>query len=91
MLDPARFAVRWQGQPVALTRTEFQILGALAQHRGLVLSRDRLLDHARGGDVVVTDRTVDTFIKRLRKKIREVDPAFDEIETVFGVGYRYKE
>ena len=91
VLDPARFAVRWRGQPVTLTRTEFQILGALARHRGMVLSRDRLLDPARGDDVVVTDRTVDTFIKRLRKKIREVDPAFDEIETVFGVGYRYKE
>jgi two-component system response regulator ChvI len=91
VLDPARFAVRWRENAVALTRSEFQLLDALVRHRGLVLSRQRLLDCARGDDATVTDRTVDTFIKRLRKKIREVDPGFDEIETVFGVGYRYRE
>jgi len=63
----------------------------LARHKGMVLSRDRLLEAARGDDTTVTDRTVDTFIKRLRKKIRDVDPDFDEIETVIGVGYRYRE
>ena len=73
------------------TRSEFQILGALARHRGTVLAREQLLDLARGDDAVVTDRTVDTFVKRLRKKIRDVDAAFDEIETVFGVGYRYRD
>jgi two-component system response regulator ChvI len=90
-LDPARFEARWRGEAVTLTRSEFQILSALARHRGTVLARERLLDIARGEDAVVTDRTVDTFIKRLRKKIRDVDEAFDEIETVFGVGYRYKD
>jgi DNA-binding response OmpR family regulator len=90
-LDPNRFEARWHGQPVALTRSEFQILGVLARHRGNVLAREQLLDIARGDDAVVTDRTVDTFIKRLRKKIRDVDAAFDEIETVFGVGYRYRD
>jgi two-component system response regulator ChvI len=90
-LDPKRFEARWRGQPIALTRSEFQILGALARHRGNVLAREQLLDIARGDDAVVTDRTVDTFIKRLRKKIRDVDAAFDEIETVFGVGYRYRD
>jgi two-component system response regulator ChvI len=90
-LDPARFETRWRGQPVVLTRSEFQILAALARNPGVVLARERLLDIARGDDVVVTDRTVDTFIKRLRKKIRDVDAAFDEIETVFGVGYRYRD
>jgi two-component system response regulator ChvI len=90
-LDPARFEVMWQGKPVTLTRSEFQILGALARNRGTVLARERLLDIARGEDAVVTDRTVDTFIKRLRKKIRDVDESFDEIETVFGVGYRYRD
>jgi DNA-binding response OmpR family regulator len=90
-LDPARFEARWRGAPVTLTRSEFQILSALARNRGTVLARERLLDIARGEDAVVTDRTVDTFIKRLRKKIRDVDEAFDEIETVFGVGYRYKD
>jgi DNA-binding response OmpR family regulator len=90
-LDPARFETSWRGAPVALTRSEFQILSALARNRGTVLARERLLDIARGEDAVVTDRTVDTFIKRLRKKIRDVDESFDEIETVFGVGYRYKD
>jgi DNA-binding response OmpR family regulator len=90
-LDPARFEVRWRGKPVVLTRSEFQILGALARNRGVVLARERLLDLARGDDAVVTDRTVDTFVKRLRKKIRDIDDSFDGIETVFGVGYRYRD
>jgi len=90
-LDPARFEAKWRGKAIVLTRSEFQILGVLARHRGTVLARERLLDIARGDDAVVTDRTVDTFIKRLRKKIRDVDGAFDEIETVFGVGYRYRD
>ena len=90
-LDPARFEAKWRGTAIALTRSEFQILGALARHRGTVLARERLLDLARGDDAVVTDRTVDTFVKRLRKKIRDVDAAFDEIETVFGIGYRYRD
>ena len=90
-LDPGRFEAKWQGKPITLTRSEFQILGALARHRGTVLAREQLLDLARGDDAVVTDRTVDTFVKRLRKKIRDVDGAFDEIETVFGVGYRYRD
>jgi two-component system response regulator ChvI len=90
-LDPARFEAKWRGKVIVLTRSEFQILGALARHRGAVLAREQLLDIARGDDAVVTDRTVDTFIKRLRKKIRDVDGAFDEIETVFGVGYRYRD
>jgi DNA-binding response OmpR family regulator len=90
-LDPGRFEAKWRGKAITLTRSEFQILGALARHRGTVLARERLLDIARGDDAVVTDRTVDTFIKRLRKKIRDVDATFDEIETVFGVGYRYRD
>jgi len=90
-LDPGRFEAKWQGKPITLTRSEFQILGALARHRGTVLAREQLLDLARGDDAVVTDRTVDTFVKRLRKKIRDVDADFDEIETVFGVGYRYRD
>ena len=90
-LDPGRFEAKWRGKAIALTRSEFQILGALARHRGAVLAREQLLDLARGDDAVVTDRTVDTFVKRLRKKIRDVDETFDEIETVFGVGYRYRD
>ena len=90
-IDAGRFAVKWREQPVTLTKTEFRLLEALARHPGLVLSREQLLDKARGDDVTVTERTVDTFIKRLRKKVREVDPTFDEIETVIGIGYRYRE
>ena len=90
-IDAARFHMSWRGQAVTLTRSEFQILAALARHPGVVLARERLLDLARGDDTVVTDRTVDTFIKRLRRKIRDVDPGFDGIETVFGIGYRYRD
>jgi two-component system, OmpR family, response regulator ChvI len=89
-IDPRRFLVRWRGRPVELTRSEFQVLYVLAKERGFVLTRDRLLDLVRGADVTTTERTVDTFVKRIRKKIREIDPEFDAIETVFGVGYRYK-
>lgn len=91
VVDAARFAVRWRDRPVTVTKTEFLLLDALARHRGLVLSREQLLDKARGDDSTVTERTVDTFIKRLRRKVREVDPTFDEIETVIGIGYRYRE
>jgi two-component system response regulator ChvI len=89
-IDPRRFVARWRDQPVELTRSEFQLLLALVRERGFVLSRDRLLDLIRGSDVTTTDRTIDTFVKRIRKKLKDADPAFDEIETVFGVGYRYR-
>jgi DNA-binding response OmpR family regulator len=91
VLDVARFAVSFRGQPVTLTRSEFALLAVLARNQGRVLSRERLLESARGDDATVTDRTVDTFIKRLRKKLRDADATFDEIETVIGVGYRYRE
>lgn len=90
LLDEARFEVRWRDQKIELTRSEFQLLTALVRNRGFVLSRERLLDLARGDDVVITDRTVDTFIKRIRKKLRDTDPEFEQIETVFGLGYRYR-
>lgn len=90
-LEPARFLATWRGQAVPLTRSEFQVLLAIARRRGMVLSREQLLDLCHGEDVVVTDRTIDTFVKRLRKKLRQVDPGFDAIETVFGVGYRFRE
>jgi DNA-binding response OmpR family regulator len=88
-IDRPRFEVRWKGQLVAFTRSEFEILAALARKRGFVLSRDQVLELARGDDAAITDRTVDTFVKRIRKKLRDVDPAFDAIETVYGVGYRF--
>jgi len=89
-LDPGRFEVRFKGVQASLTRSEFQVLSALVRRRGFVLGREQLLELARGDDAVVTDRTVDTFIKRIRKKLRDAEPSFDEIETVIGVGYRYR-
>jgi DNA-binding response OmpR family regulator len=82
--------VTWKGAATALTRAEFLVLAALARHPGFVLSRERLIDLARGDDVVITERTIDTFIKRIRQKLHLLDPAFDEVETVVGVGYRLK-
>jgi two-component system response regulator ChvI len=90
-LDPMRHACVWKGQPVTLTVTEFLILEALAQRPGFVKSRDSLMDAAYDDQVYVDDRTIDSHIKRIRKKFRIVDPEFDSIETLYGVGYKYKE
>ncbi len=90
-LDPNRHSCAWDGEPVRLTVTEFLILQALAQRPGYVKSRDALMDAAYDDQVYVDDRTIDSHIKRVRKKFREVDPEFDAIETLYGVGYRYKE
>lgn len=89
-IDLGRFETRWKSAVLSLTRTELLVLAALARSPGRVLSRDRLIDLARGGDAVITERTVDTFIKRIRAKAREVDASFEAIETVVGVGYRLK-
>ncbi len=90
-LDPNRHACAWKGEPVRLTVTEFLILQALAQRPGYVKSRDQLMDAAYDDQVYVDDRTIDSHIKRLRKKFREIDAEFDAIETLYGVGYRYNE
>ncbi len=90
-LDPNRHACFWHGQPVRLTVTEFLILQALAQRPGYVKSRDQLMDAAYDDSIYVDDRTIDSHIKRLRKKFREGDDKFDAIETLYGVGYRYKD
>lgn len=90
-LDPNRHACTWKGAQVRLTVTEFLILQALAQRPGYVKSRDQLMDAAYDDQVYVDDRTIDSHIKRLRKKFREVDGEFDAIETLYGVGYRYNE
>jgi two-component system response regulator ChvI len=91
MMDPARHKVRWDGKDVSLTVTEFLILEALAQRPGVVKSRNQLLDIAYSDDVYVDDRTIDSHIKRIRRKFRSVDPEFDAIETLYGVGYRFDE
>jgi two-component system response regulator ChvI len=91
VMDPARHRVTWDGKPVTLTVTEFLILEALAQRPGVVKSRNQLLDVAYQDDVYVDDRTIDSHIKRVRRKFRTVDPEFDAIETLYGVGYRFGE
>jgi two-component system, OmpR family, response regulator ChvI len=90
-LDPQRHECTWEGKPVRLTVTEFLILQALAQRPGFVKSRDSLMDAAYDDQVYVDDRTIDSHIKRLRKKFKVVADDFDAIETLYGVGYRYRE
>ena len=90
-LDPARHACSWDSNDVQLTVTEFLILQALAQRPGFVKSRDNLMDAAYDDQVYVDDRTIDSHIKRLRKKFKAVDDSFDAIETLYGVGYRYRD
>jgi two-component system response regulator ChvI len=91
VMDPARHKVLWDSRDVSLTVTEFLILETLAQRPGVVKSRNQLLDVAYSDDVYVDDRTIDSHIKRIRRKFRAVDPAFDSIETLYGVGYRFDE
>jgi two-component system response regulator ChvI len=88
-MDPARHKVLWDGREVTLTVTEFLILEALAQRPGVVKSRNQLLDIAYQDDVFVDDRTIDSHIKRMRRKFRAVEPTFDAIETLYGVGYKF--
>ena len=90
-LDPARHRCTWKGEEVVLTVTEFLLLDALAQRPGHVKNRDQLMDAAYDDNVYVDDRTIDSHIKRLRKKFKMVDDSFDSIETLYGVGYRFKE
>ncbi|HEY8593578.1 MAG TPA: response regulator transcription factor [Sphingomicrobium sp.] len=91
IMDPARHKVRWDGKDVSLTVTEFLILEALAQRPGVVKTRNQLLDVAYSDDVYVDDRTIDSHIKRIRRKFRTAAPEFDAIETLYGVGYRFDE
>ncbi len=90
-MDPARHRVTWGGQDVTLTVTEFLILEALAQRPGIVKTRNQLMDAAYQDDIYVDDRTIDSHIKRLRRKFREVAPDFNAIDTLYGAGYRFTE
>lgn len=90
-MDQERHTCTWKGDPVTLTVTEFLILQSLAQRPGVVKSRDALMDAAYDEQVYVDDRTIDSHIKRLRKKFKMVDTDFDMIETLYGVGYRFRE
>jgi two-component system response regulator ChvI len=90
-LDPARHQVAWDGRPVSLTVTEFLILEALAARPGVVKSRNQLMDAAYSEDIFVDDRTIDSHIKRLRRKFRAVDQEFAGIETLYGAGYSFSD
>jgi len=90
-LDEDRHICLWKGQQVDVTVTEFFLVKALAQNPGHVKSREQLMDSAYGDNVYVDDRTVDSHIKRVRKKFKDTDATFDQIETVYGIGYRFKD
>ena len=89
VMDPPRHHVTWDGKAVSLTVTEFLILEALAVRPGVIKSRNQLMDAAYSDDVFVDDRTIDSHIKRLRRKFREIDPDFGAIETLYGAGYSF--
>ena len=88
-IDTGRHLCTWKGQHVDMSVTEFMLVKALIEHPGHVKSREQLMDSAYGEVLDVEDRTVDSHIKRIRKKFKDVDPAFDAIETIYGAGYRY--
>jgi two-component system response regulator ChvI len=89
-LDDDRHICLWKGKRVDMTVTEFLIIKSLAQNPGHVKSREQLMNFAYGDAVAVDDRTVDSHVKRIRRKFKEVDPGFELIETVYGIGYRFK-
>lgn len=90
-LDPNRHVCTWKNKTVRLTVTEFLLLGALAQHPGFIKDRNDLMDAAYDESTYVDDRTIDSHVKRIRKKFREIDKDFDKIDTLYGAGYRYLE
>jgi two-component system response regulator ChvI len=90
-LDDARHICSWKGEPVDLTVTEYLLVKSLAQNPGHVKSRDQLMNFAYGEAIYVDDRTIDSHIKRVRKKFKQISDDFNQIETVYGVGYRYKD
>jgi two-component system response regulator ChvI len=90
-LDETKHTCTWRGKQVQLTVTEFLLVKTLALRPGLVKNRDQLIDAAYGENIYVDDRTIDSHVKRVRKKFRAVDDEFAQIETLYGIGYRYKE
>lgn len=91
MLDLSRYQATWNDQPLSLTVTEFMLLHALARRPGHVKSRAKLMEECYPHDAYVSERTIDSHVKRLRKKFAQIDSDFDEIDTVYGLGYRYRE
>jgi len=90
-IDPERHMCTWKNEPVTLTVTEFLIVQALAVRPGVVKSRNALMDAAYDDQIYVDDRTIDSHVKRVRKKFKKVDDSFEMIDTLYGVGYRFKE
>ncbi len=90
VLDPSRHVCTWKNMEINLTVTEFLLVEALARHLGHVKNRDQLIDAAYGENIYVDDRTIDSHIKRLRRKFKDADNTFKEIETLYGIGYRYR-
>jgi two-component system response regulator ChvI len=91
VLDETKHQCLWKAKDIQLTVTEFLLVKALATRPGMVKSRDQLIDAAYGENIYVDDRTIDSHIKRVRKKFRNVDEEFNAIETLYGIGYRYKD
>ncbi len=91
VLDESKHQCSWRGRDIQLTVTEFLLMKALAARPGNVKSRDQLIDAAYGENIYVDDRTIDSHVKRIRKKFRTVDDDFNQVETLYGIGYRYKE
>ncbi len=91
MLDETKHTCLWKSKQVQLTVTEFLLVKALALRPGMVKNRDQLIDAAYGENIYVDDRTIDSHVKRIRRKFRQTDEDFDQIETLYGIGYRYKE
>lgn len=89
-LDPERLEVRWRGEPIQVTVTEFRLMEILARRPGVVFSRTKLLEQLRGDDTVVVERIIDTYVRRLRRKFEAIETGFDRIETLVGAGYRWK-
>jgi two-component system response regulator ChvI len=90
-IDTARYVCTWNNKPVPFTRTEFLMLQALVSRRRAVRSRDALMDAVHDEPVSLDERAIDVHIKRMRKKLKAVDDSFDMIETLYGIGYRFKE
>ena len=89
-LNESKHLCTWKGKKVVLTLTEFRLLEALARHPGMVRKRGQLIDFARGEDIYVEERTIDSHIKRIRKKFKKVDPEFCHIQTTYGLGYKFE-
>lgn len=91
VMDESRYLCSWRHYPINLTVTEFLLLKALAEKPGLVKTRDQLIDYAYGEHIYVDDRTIDSHIKRIRKKFKKIDPDSSPIETLYGAGYKYSD